>query len=37
MDGILAFWEGLPEQKKAALFSLICWLVYGLVIRVWED
>lgn len=37
MNGILAFWEAISEQNKAALFSLICWLVYGLVIRVWAD
>jgi hypothetical protein len=37
VGGILAFWEALSEQKKAALFALVCWLVFGLYIRIWED
>lgn len=37
MGGILAFWEALSEQKKAALVALIAWLAFGYFIRIWED
>ena len=37
MEIILAFWETLPERRKAALFALVIWLIYGLVIGIWED
>lgn len=37
MDEILYVWESLSEHRKAGVFALILWLLYGLVIRVWED
>ncbi len=37
MDEVLAVWNALPERKKAALFALILWLIYGQIIGVWED
>jgi hypothetical protein len=30
MEGLLAFWNALPEKRKAALFALLIWLIYGL-------
>lgn len=37
VNEIVALWDSLPERKKAALFALILWLIYGLLTRVWED
>jgi len=37
METVSAVWEGLSERRKAALFATIMWLLYGLIIRVWED
>jgi len=34
---ISRFWSALPEGRKAALFSLILWLILGLILRIWED
>lgn len=30
MEGLLAFWNSLPERRKAALFALLILLIYGL-------
>ena len=37
VDEILSVWESLSERRKAGVFALILWLIYGLIIRVWED
>lgn len=37
MNDILAVWEALTERRKAAVFATILWLIFGLIIRVWED
>lgn len=37
MDEILTVWNSLNERRKAGVFALILWLIYGLAIRIWED
>ncbi len=37
MSEFVALWVSLPERKKAGVFALILWLLFGLIINVWED
>lgn len=37
VNEIVALWDSLPERKKAGVFALILWLIFGLITRVWED
>jgi len=30
MDGLLGFWNAMSENRKAALFALFIWLIFGL-------